>query len=306
MPIVLVVDDSTVDQQLVGGLLKRDFDWIVEFANDGVAAVEMIGEIFPDLVITDLQMPNMDGIELCRIARKRFPQVPVILTTGQGSEALALEALNAGATSYVPKSALAESLTDTVDQILEYSKRNRSMERLIGCTTNCRHQFKIDSDPSLIPSVLDFLRDSMTSLKLGDATTIRHASVALEEALSNALYHGNLELSVAETRQARHEFLADSVYELVKKRLSEQPYSTRKIIIAIDLSKTKAQIIVRDQGDGFNHAALPDISEVGHLSDMKDRGLTLIRNFMSEVTFNEEGNEIHMTLHDSKAELVNA
>ena len=306
MPIVLVVDDSPVDQQLVGGLLKRDFDWIVEYANDGTTAVEMMGDIFPDLVITDLQMPNMDGIELCRIARKKFPQVPVILTTGQGSEALAIEALNAGATSYVPKSALAESLNDTVDQILEYSRRDRSMERLIGCTTNCRHQFKIDSDPSLIPPLLDYLRDSMTSLKLGDATTIRHASVALEEALANALYHGNLELSVDQTRQARHLFLRGSIHDLIKSRLREQPYSTRKIIVAIDLSKTKAQFIVRDQGDGFNHSALPDISDVGNLSDMKDRGLTLIRNFMSEVAFNDEGNEIRMTLNVAKAEPATA
>ena len=178
MPIVLVVDDSPVDQQLVGGLLKRDFDWIVEYADDGVSAVEMIGDIFPDVVVTDLQMPNMDGIELCKTARKQFPHVPVILTTGQGSESLAVQALNAGAASYVPKSALAESLADTVDQILEYSRKDRSMEQLMGCTTNCRHQFKIENNPRLIPSVLDFLRDSMNSLKLGDATTVRHASVA--------------------------------------------------------------------------------------------------------------------------------
>ena len=297
MPIVLVVDDSPVDQQLVGGLLKRDFDWIVEFADDGVSAVEMIGDIFPDVVVTDLQMPNMNGIELCKTAREKFPHVPVILTTGQGSESLAVEALNAGAASYVPKSALAESLADTVDQILEYSRKDRSMEQLMSCTTNCRHQFKIANNPRLIPSVLDFLRDSMVSLKLGDATQVRHASVALEEALANAMYHGNLELSVAQTREARHAYLEGGTYELVTNRLKEQPYSTRKIIVAIDLSKTKAQFIVRDQGDGFDVSTLPDVSDVANISDMKDRGLTLIRNFMDEVTFNEEGNEIRMTLN---------
>ena len=71
---------------------------------------------------------------------------------------------------------------------------------------------------------------------------------------------------------------------------------SRKIIIAIDLSKTKAQFIIRDQGDGFDVAALPDVTDVTNISDMKDRGLTLIRNFMDEVTFNESGNEIRMTL----------
>jgi len=297
MPIVLVVDDSPVDQQLVGGLLKRDFDWIVEYASDGISAVEMIQDIFPDVVVTDLQMPKMNGIELCKTARKRFPQVPVILTTGQGSEMLAVEALNAGAASYVPKSALAESLTDTVDQILEYSRKDRSMEQLMKCTTSCRHQFKIDNNPRLIPSVLDFLRDSMNSLKLGDQTTVRHCSVALEEALANALYHGNLGLSATQTREARHAYREGGTYELVTNRLQEQPYSARKIQIAIDLSKTKAQFIIRDQGDGFDAAALPDISDVANLSELKDRGLTLIRNFMDEVSFNSEGNEIRMSLN---------
>ena len=228
MPIVLVVDDSPVDQQLVGGLLKRDFDWIVEYANDGESAVEMIGDIFPDVVVTDLQMPNMNGIELCKTARQKYPHVPVILTTGHGSEELAVQALNAGAASYVPKCALAESLPDTVDQILEYSRKDRSMDQLMNCTTNCRHQFKIENAPRLIPSVLDFLRDSMTALKQGDATTIRHASVALEEALVNAMYHGNLELTQTQAREARHAYREGGTYELVTNRLGEEPYALSK------------------------------------------------------------------------------
>ena len=75
------------------------------------------------------------------------------------------------------------------------------------------------------------------------------------------------------------------------------PYSSRKIIVAIDLSKSKAQFIVRDQGDGFDVSTLPDVSDVANISDLKDRGLTLIRNFMDEVNFNQEGNEIRMTLN---------
>ena len=136
MPIVLVVDDSPVDQQLVGGLLKRDFDWIVEYAECGESALQKISDIFPDIVVTDLQMPNMNGIELCKQTRQEYPHVPVILTTGQGSESLAVEALRAGAASYVPKSALAESLPDTVEQILEYSRKNKSQEQLMTYTIN--------------------------------------------------------------------------------------------------------------------------------------------------------------------------
>lgn len=297
MPIVLVVDDSPVDQQLVGGLLKRDFDWIVEYAHDGESALQMIADIFPDVVVTDLQMPNMNGIELCEQARSKFPHVPVILTTGQGSEELAWQALNAGAASYVPKCALSESLTDTVDQILEYAQKNKCHKQLMDCATNCRHQFKLDNDPKLIPPLLDFVQDSLHTLKLGDESEVRHCTVALEEAVCNALYHGNLELNEKQARQARHAFREGEIDDTVHARQSLDPYQNRSIYVAVDLSNTKAQFIVRDQGDGFDvQSVIPKDSDTDHLSEMSKRGLTLIRNFMDEIAFNETGSEIRMAL----------
>ena len=65
MPIILVVDDSETDRKLIGGLLKPKLDWIVQYASNGAEALDLIGQIFPDVVVTDLQMPEMDGIQLC-------------------------------------------------------------------------------------------------------------------------------------------------------------------------------------------------------------------------------------------------
>ena len=53
MPIILVVDDSETDRKLIGGLLKCKLDWIVQYASDGAEACELVGQIFPDVVITD-------------------------------------------------------------------------------------------------------------------------------------------------------------------------------------------------------------------------------------------------------------
>ena len=114
MPTVLVVDDSPIDRQLVGGLLKQDTDWTVTYAGDGAAALDSIRTSPPDIVVTDLQMPEMTGLELVIAVRKSFAQVPVVLMTGKGSEEIAVEALHAGAASYVPKRALATMLVDTV------------------------------------------------------------------------------------------------------------------------------------------------------------------------------------------------
>ena len=97
MPTVLVVDDSPIDRQLVGGLLKQDTDWTVTYAGDGAAALDSIRTRPPDIVVTDLQMPEMTGLELVIAVRKSFAQVPVVLMTGKGSEEIAVEALHAGA-----------------------------------------------------------------------------------------------------------------------------------------------------------------------------------------------------------------
>src|SRR5437588_11976782 len=116
MPIILVVDDSPVDRLLTGRLLSREkeLDWVIEYAENGREALAFMKDLVPHVVVTDLMMPDMDGLELVAAVRAEHPEVPVILMTGQGSETLALEALERGAASYVPKGQLADKLLDTV------------------------------------------------------------------------------------------------------------------------------------------------------------------------------------------------
>jgi len=108
MTTILVVDDSAVDRRIVGGLLKKEGGWRIEFAENASEALARMKDAVPDLVITDLQMPTMDGLELVAAARVHYPDVPVILITAYGSEMLAVEALEQGATTYVPKSGSSE------------------------------------------------------------------------------------------------------------------------------------------------------------------------------------------------------
>ena len=297
MPIILVVDDSESDRKLVGGLLKPKLDWIVQFASNGAQALEMIGSVFPDIVVTDLKMPEMDGIQLCAEAKAEFPHVPIVLITGMGSEELALEALEAGAASYVPKSALAGSLLETVEQLLALSKSTQSQERLMNFSTSTRHQFNLPNEQELISPLLEFVKSEMELLGIGDPTERRHASVAIEEALINAIFHGNLEMDGSVVQDARRALHDGVVAEFVKERSLELPFSERRVRVAIELSRKKVEIVVRDDGQGFDAAGKTESAgELSQLSGAGGRGLTLIHNFMDEVSFNESGNEIHMSL----------
>ena len=92
-PIVLVVDDSPVDRRLAGTLLEKDLGCKALYAGNGVEALAVMERELPTVVLTDLLMPEMDGVLLVQALRRRYPQVPIILMTAHGSEAIAIRAL---------------------------------------------------------------------------------------------------------------------------------------------------------------------------------------------------------------------
>ena len=96
---VLIVDDSPSDSRLVGILLQdhadpEHADYQYEYAEDGRAALRVMEVQLPDVVISDLVMPVMDGLELVAAVHDRFPNVPVIIMTSMGTDDIALNALS--------------------------------------------------------------------------------------------------------------------------------------------------------------------------------------------------------------------
>jgi two-component system, OmpR family, KDP operon response regulator KdpE len=100
-PRILVVDDEPqLTRVLRTGLTSRGYD--VRAAADGLAGFETFSDWHPDLVITDLAMPNVDGLELCRRLRA-VSQVPIIILSAKGEEKIKVQALDLGADDFVTK-----------------------------------------------------------------------------------------------------------------------------------------------------------------------------------------------------------
>src|SRR6516162_3073794 len=98
---ILVVDDESQITRVLRTALSSH-GYAVRTAGDGDEALEIMREWTPDLVITDLSMPNMGGLELCRRIRAKS-QVPIIVLSVRGEEKVKVEALDAGADDYVTK-----------------------------------------------------------------------------------------------------------------------------------------------------------------------------------------------------------
>ena len=287
MTTVLVVDDSASDRRLVGELLGDDADLSVEYAVDGAEALQKMERALPDLVVTDLMMPRVNGLELVAAVRSTYPPVPVILTTSRGSEEIAVQALQQGAASYVPKRVLVWELLDTVHGVLAVSCRERGHARLMCCMTKSNYSFALENDCSLFNPLVTYLQEELARMGLCDETERTRIGVALEEALANALYHGNLDVG-SDLREEDNQ----AYCELVEQRRCQSPYRDRQIHVEAGLSRRRASVVVRDEGSGFDPSALPDPTQPANLEKVSGRGVLLMRTFMDEVLYNEVGNAV--------------
>jgi CheY-like chemotaxis protein/anti-sigma regulatory factor (Ser/Thr protein kinase) len=287
MPTVLVVDDSATDRRLAVGLIEKTPDFTVLQATNGRDALEQIELHLPDLVVTDMMMPEMNGLELVSKVKEHYPLMPIILMTSQGSEEIAVQALQQGAASYVPKRSLATELLEVIDRVLAASQESRGRARLVGRLSRYEYAFNLENDVSLVCAVAGYLREEAIRLRLWPRAECLRLGVALEEALLNAFHHGNLEIS-SELREQDHRAYND----LAEKRCRELPYKDRRIFVSVKVTSAQAIYVVRDEGPGFDPTTLPDPTDPTNLDRPCGRGLLLMRTFMDNVIYNDKGNEV--------------
>src|SRR3954465_6645808 len=153
---ILVVEDSRTQAREIQFVLEDAGNEVV-LAGNGVEGLAALQRGLPDVVLTDLDMPQMNGLELVEAVRRDYPSVPVILMTALGSEEIAVQALQKGAASYVPKSNLAKDLAETPDSALPVAQGKINEQKLLECLTQTESHFILDNDPTLIPPLIGYL-----------------------------------------------------------------------------------------------------------------------------------------------------
>ncbi|MBS0263130.1 MAG: response regulator [Planctomycetes bacterium] len=287
MPSILVVDDSPLDRHLAVSLLRRSPGFTVFEAGDGQEALDQIELHLPDVVVTDMVMPKMNGLELVGAVRDGYPLLPIILMTSVGSEEIAVQALQKGAASYVPKRSLGSDLLEVVEHVLTATQEVRGRSRLLSRLNRFESAFTLETQLNLVCALASFLREDAVRLRLCRRAECLRLGVALEEALLNAYYHGNLEID-SKLREENHQLYHD----LAVKRSQQAPYCNRHIYVSVKITPTQAIYTIRDEGAGFDPTKLPDPTDPANLDRPCGRGLLLMRTFMDNTIYNDKGNEV--------------
>jgi anti-sigma regulatory factor (Ser/Thr protein kinase) len=147
--------------------------------------------------------------------------------------------------------------------------------------------FTLENDSAQIAPVVAKIMDAAGRFCLFDEAVANRVALALEEAILNAMHHGNLELD----SRLRHGDERD-YQRLASERRSMDPYQGRRVHLEARLDADAARIVIRDEGPGFDPGLLPDPTRPPCLDQASGRGLLLIRSYMDEMAFNASGSEI--------------
>ena len=126
--ILVVEDDADIVTILRDRLQTMGYEVITAY--DGQAALDMLEKVTPTVVLLDLQLPKVNGMEVLKRVRKDWPDLPTVVMTAHGTIALAVEAMKEGATDFITKPFDAEYLNLVIGKVLERGDLKRTVTAL--------------------------------------------------------------------------------------------------------------------------------------------------------------------------------
>lgn len=284
MTTALVVEKEVGPSSVLELVAKRQ-GWTVERAETAQAALgRLAAEEFEVLIVdTDAVRDRKGWLDS---VRERHPNLPVVLVTPHTRHDATVQALLLGAATFVPRDRLARDLLTTIERIVALSCIDEAPP--VGATlAETAHRYVFPNDRTAVPAVLRHVQAELERFAVCDRPDRLRVAVALEEALVNAIVHGNLE--VPSKLRERGD---DSFERTITERRTQPPFRDRRAKLTATFRPGEATFVVADEGPGFDPTGVPDPTEPENLAKPHGRGLLLMRTFMDEARHNARGNEV--------------
>jgi len=288
---ILIVDDQPEVLMFLQEVLT-DQGYEVLTASDGPSGLEAYQQHRPAFTLTDISMPGMSGLDLLKQIKELNPEAAVMLMTGAGSEAYAVEALRLGAVNYFNKPVDINELGNTLNRYAalaagfdyeRYAAQFMVAEHLALC---------LDNDIDFVNHAVQMIINHCRSIfPLTEIFTLRFG---LYEMLVNAIEHGNLGITYQEKSAALEQ---NRLGELLKERAAEPERAARRVHITCDIKPEGLTCRIRDEGDGFDHSMYSNTTDPAQLfeelgTSLHGRGILLTSLQFDTVRFNDKGNEV--------------
>ncbi|MCC9601179.1 response regulator [Stieleria sp. JC731] len=288
---VLVVDDSPTQMTLIASVLRgRQIE--VDTASNGVEAMDQIAKHQPDLVVTDMQMPEMNGVELIRKMRAEVPMIPSVLVTAYGTEGLAADALGVGACNYISKDHVPVLLPDTVYRICKLAEANEESLFLKAALVPQSFQFVLDSSIDRLTPCVCLLVRMMAAMNVLHTVDRLRIAESLHYTLLHCIIHGNLGTPLRETPYS----IADAMQLVSKGDAACDSNQTEPCVaIRIDVSSSELSMSVVYEGRGPSIRQSPMPGTPQSFSDERGRGMLLLTSVMDKVIVDPMAGKIHLT-----------
>ena len=283
---VVIVDDEMDIRNILERVVRHE-NLIPDTYADGQEALEALQDHHDDvvLVITDIRMPRLNGIEFMRLASKDFPDTPFIVTSGHGTKKEIIQALKQGALDYFEKPFGVKEISSSIRKVKLLADEGHRTIRAYRNLVKKTLVFEIANDIELVQPLVGGLADEIKLSCRIPRSHLPGIRMGLHELIVNAIEHGNLELD-SELKQ-RHDYL-----DFLKRRSLERRYRERRVTIEVTIAAEAFTCVIRDQGPGFDWHSLPDPGDPDNLFKPHGRGIIMAGNFFDEFSFNESGNQV--------------
>ncbi|GJL65242.1 MAG: two-component system response regulator [Nitrospirales bacterium] len=290
---ILIVDD---EESILDAMAEaiRLLDLTVITAKNGDDAWEKFEKERPDVVVTDVRMPQRDGFMLTTQIKASRPSCPVIVVTGYGSEQAAVAALKAGASDYLVKPFQVSELRSAVDRACSLLRAQWADEYVMAIVDDITSHLVINNIPEMLGSVVNLVIRSMTGC-LSDQQLLS-IRIALHELLMNAIEHGNLHITPEEKI---HALMNDQYEQLLQVRRDDPQYNQRRVRLFythnVHMGKVNMRIV--DDGDGFEWETVlgRDIHTLPQTA-RSGRGIFLVQTLVPDVMYHGKGNEVTFSM----------
>ena len=116
---ILLVDDAAFMRMMIKDILVKNGFNVCGEAQDGNDAIEKYKELQPDLVIMDITMPNLDGLQALKAIKKDDPSAKIVMCSAMGQESYVVDAIKSGASDFIVKPFQADRIISTVQKVLK-------------------------------------------------------------------------------------------------------------------------------------------------------------------------------------------